>query len=71
MQEDKSQSFNLADYIKQQHQEYLKPKEAQENDDIPFFAPPEPKADNENGKRDIVAKNRKAQLNKGEADAGA
>jgi hypothetical protein len=55
MQEDKSQSFNLADYIKQQHQEYLKPKKAQENDDIPFFQTP----------------NRKGQLNKGGAEAGA
>ena len=55
MQEDKSQSFSLADYIKQQHQEYLKPKEAQENDDIPFFQTPD----------------RKAQLKKGGAEAGA
>jgi hypothetical protein len=46
MQENKSQSFNLADYIKQQYQEYLKPKEAQENDDIPFFATPEKKDSN-------------------------
>src|SRR4030095_11757793 len=52
-QENKSQSFNLADYIKQQHQEYLKPKKAQENDDIPFFQTPD----------------RKGQLNKGEAEA--
>ena len=45
MQEDKTQSFDLANYVKEQYAAYLKSGKTQPADDeIPFFVPPEPKA---------------------------
>ena len=50
MQEDKTQSFDLANYVREQYAAYLKGGKTQPVDDeIPFFATPEPKDSNGQG----------------------
>jgi hypothetical protein len=46
MQEDKTQSFDLAQYVREQYAGYLKHGKTQSvDDDIPFFTPPEAKGE--------------------------